>query len=69
MPGINLDAFVEEFGVKSVNIVDQKVRHAPGNAVSGERREVQPHSVTWDSHIAGIWLRIVSAMGEFAPES
>ena len=69
MPGINPDAFGEEFGVKSVNIVDQKIRHAAGNAVSGKRGEVQPHSVSRDTYVAGIRLRIVSAMGEFAAEA
>jgi hypothetical protein len=69
MPGVNLDTFGEEFGVKSVNIVDQKIRYAAGNAVSGERGEVQPHSVSRDTHVAGIWLVIVSAMGEFALEA
>jgi len=69
MPGINPDAFGEEFGVKSVNIVDQKIRHAAGNAVSEKRGEVQPHSVSRDTHVAGIRLRIVSAMGEFAAEA
>ena len=69
MPGINLDAFGEELGVKSVHIVDQKVCHAAGNAVSGERGEVQAYSVSRDTHVAGIRLRIVSAMGEFAVET
>lgn len=66
MAGIDLNAFGQQFGVKCIDIVDEQVRHTTANAVSGERRQMQPDSVARDTGVARIRLRIVSTMGKFA---
>lgn len=66
---VDWDAFGNVFRMQRVNIFDQQVDDASGNAVAAEGGQVDPHSAVSDAHVTGVGFDALGTVLEFQPEA
>src|SRR5712692_3797740 len=66
---VSIRTFFSVSSAWRASTLNDQVGHTTRNSITGKRGDVQPDTIARQAHVAGIWFRVIHAMGEFPPEA